>query len=221
MEDSDEGARGQIKRICGDIIMKQRIVVAICGASGVIYGVRLLKALLSSPREVYAMISDAGRQVLAHEMGYQGEPFDEFIQKNGVDIHQDAALHVYDSSNLFAPPASGSFRHDGMVIAPCSMKTLGAVVSGVSSTLIHRAADVTLKEKRPLILITRETPLSAVHLRNMYQASISGATVMPPCPGFYFHPQTVTDLVDSLVGRILDHLKIPHHITGEWGNDFS
>lgn len=195
---------------------KKRIVVAICGASGVIYGIRLLKALLNTPTDVHLIISEMGRQVLIHEMGYNGEPIPEFLNNQGIIIDNDSKLVVYDNHSFFASPASGSFKHHGMAIVPCSMKTLGAIVSGVSDTLIHRSADVTLKERRPLILVTRETPLNSIHLRNMYNASLAGATILPPCPGFYFHPKTVYELVDSIVGRILDHLDIPHELTQEW-----
>lgn len=198
--------------------MKQKLVVAITGASGVIYGIRLLKAILSMPISVYLVISAAGRQVLTHETGYDGADIKEFLHLQGIVFHKDARLNAYSPDDLFAPPASGSFRHDGMVIAPCSMKTLGAIVSGISDNLIHRAADVCLKEKRPLVLVTRETPLSAIHLKNMYDAALAGITIMPPCPGFYSHPKNINELTDFFVGRVLDQLNIEHNLLKRWGD---
>lgn len=197
--------------------MSKKIVVAICGASGSIYGIRLLKALLSRPVEIYLIISKAGLKVLERETGYRNEPFSSFLKEQGIIFHEDSALNIYDQDDFFAPPASGSFRHDGMVIAPCSMKTLAAVASGIADNLIHRAADVSLKERRPLILLPRETPLSIIHLKNMHTAAMAGAVIMPPSPSFYFNPKTISDLVDTVTARILDHLNIEHDLSKEWG----
>jgi len=197
--------------------MNKKIIVAICGASGSIYGIRLLKALLNKPVNIYLIISNAGYKVLEHETGYKGESFSSFLKDKGVVIHKDAALNIYEQDDFFAPPASGSFRHDGMVIAPCSMKTLGAIASGIADNLIHRAADVSLKEKRQFILLPRETPLNAIHIKNMYKLAMSGATIMPPSPSFYFNPKTISDLVDTVIARVLDHLKIEHDLFREWG----
>jgi 4-hydroxy-3-polyprenylbenzoate decarboxylase len=197
---------------------KKTVVVGICGASGVVYGIRLLKALLARPIEVYLVISTAGVAVLRHEADYDGGPFDDFLKHQGISFHWDARLYYHDVNDLFAPPASGSFRHDGMVIAPCSMKTLGAVASGIADGLIHRAADVCLKERRPLVLMTRETPLNLVHLENMRRAMLAGATIMPPCPGFYTRPETLMDIVDGTVARTLDQLDIDNDLTKRWGD---
>ncbi len=196
----------------------KKIVVAICGASGSIYGVRLLKALLERPVEVYLSVSVAGWQVMKHEMEYDGGDFMEFLKKNGVDFHKKSALTIYDSDDFFAPQASGSFCHDGMAVAPCSMKTLGAIASGISENLIHRAADVCLKEKRPLILLTRETPLSLIHIDNMKKAAAAGAVIMPPCPGFYTRPATIFEMIDMTVAKILDQLKIENNLMKRWGD---
>ncbi|MCD4804660.1 MAG: UbiX family flavin prenyltransferase, partial [Desulfobacterales bacterium] len=169
--------------------VNKKIVVAICGASGSIYGIRLLKALLKNPVKIYLIISSAGYKVLEHETGYSGESFSSFLKDKGITFNKNAYLYTHDQDDFFAPPASGSFRNDGMVIAPCSMKTLGAIAAGIADNLIHRAADVNLKEKRPLILLPRETPLNIIHLKNMYVAAKAGATIMPPSPSFYSNPQ--------------------------------
>jgi 4-hydroxy-3-polyprenylbenzoate decarboxylase len=197
--------------------MNKKIIVAICGASGSIYGIRLLKALLNKRVEIHLIISKSGMKVLEHETGYRDESFSSFLKDKGVVIHNDADLNIYEQDDFFAPPASGSFRNDGMVIAPCSMKTLAAIASGMADNLIHRAADVSLKEKRPLILLPRETPLSIIHLKNMYVAAKAGATIMPPSPSFYSNPKNISDLVDSVIARVLDHLKIEHDLVKEWG----
>ncbi len=197
--------------------MSKKIVVAVCGASGSIYGIRLLKALLSRPVEIHLIISKAGMKVLEHETAYKGEPFSSFLKDQGIVFHENSGLNIYDQDDFFAPPASGSFRNDGMVIAPCSMKTLGAIASGIADNLIHRAADVSIKERRPLILLPRETPLSIIHLKNMHSAAMAGATIMPPSPSFYFNPKTISDLVDTVIARVLDHLNIEHDLSKEWG----
>ena len=197
--------------------VNKKIVVAICGASGSLYGIRLLNALLKNPVEIYLIISSAGYKVLEHETGYSGESFSSFLKDKGVIFNKKAQLYTYNQDNLFAPPASGSFRNDGMVIVPCSMKTLGAIAAGIADNLIHRAADVNLKEKRPLILLPRETPLNIIHLKNMYVAAKTGATIMPPSPSFYSNPENIFDLVDSVIARVLDHLKIEHDLIKQWG----
>ena len=197
--------------------MSKKIVVAICGASGSIYGIRLLTALLKNPVKIYLVISRAGYKVLEHETSYKGESFSSFLENNGIIFNKNAYLYTYDQDDFFAPPASGSFRNDGMVIIPCSMKTLGAIASGMADNLIHRAADVNIKENRPLILLPRETPLSIIHLKNMYVAAKAGATIMPPSPSFYSNPKNISDLVDSVIARVLDHLKIEHDLVEQWG----
>ena len=198
--------------------MRKKIVVAICGASGSIYGIRLLKALLNMPIEVYLIISNMGFKVLEHETGYKKkEPFENFLIENGIRFNKESSLKIFNQDDFFAPPASGSFIHNGMVVAPCSMKTLGAVATGLADNLIHRASDVCLKEKRPLILLTRESPLSIIHLKNMYDAAMAGAVIMPPSPGFYLMPEKITDLIDSVIARVLNHLEIKHELVKEWG----
>ncbi|MDY6912266.1 MAG: flavin prenyltransferase UbiX [Chloroflexota bacterium] len=188
----------------------QRIIVAITGASGSVYAVRLLKILLEQPREVHLIVSEWGERVTEHELGYDVNRLEEFV------VGQKAKLIRHDNDDLFAAPASGSFEHDGMVIVPCSMRTLGSVASGIAASLIERAADVCLKERRPLILVPRETPLSAIHIQNMLRVTEAGAIVLPPSPAFYTQPQSVDDLIDFIVSRILNQLGIEHNLTGEW-----
>jgi 4-hydroxy-3-polyprenylbenzoate decarboxylase len=197
------------------------IVVAVTGASGSIYGIRLLSALMSRPITVHLIVSRDGRQVMAHETDFKGENMLGYLEHSGSSIHPLAKLKQWEPENLFAPPASGSFRHTGMAVCPCSMKTLGAIASGISDTLIHRAADVCLKEKRPLILLTREMPLSLIHLENMTRAARAGATLFPASPGFYLKPATISDLIDSVVWRILDHLHLAPDNAKRWGNESS
>ncbi len=202
--------------LCGDE-MPKRIVVAITGASGSIYGAELVAELLQRPIEVHLVVSDYGRKVMAHELGFSG-PMLPFLQSEyELTSHEDALLKEYTADNLFAPPASGSFRHDGMIIAPCSMKTLAAIAAGFADNLVVRAADVCLKEKRPLILLPRETPLSPIHLENMLKLARAGAVLHPPVPAFYHRPESIRDIVQATVGRVLDHLGISHHLAAEWG----
>lgn len=197
--------------------MNKTIVVGISGASGVIYGIRLVKALVERPVDVHLIISDAGRKILFHEADYDGGSFEAFLESRNAVFHEKSSLIIHKPFDFFTPPASGSFRHDGMVIAPCSMKTLGNIAAGTAESLMGRAADVSLKERRPLILLPRETPLSRIHLKNMLEAASAGAVIMPPSPGFYNRPETVTELVDSIVARILDHLGLSQDIVPQWG----
>ena len=197
--------------------MTQKIIVAITGASGAIYGAVLVSELLQRPIEVYLIVSDYGRKVMAHELGISG-PMLPFLQSEfGLVPHGLSILKEYLPDHLFAPPASGSFRHSGMVIAPCSMKTLAAIAAGFADNLIVRAADVCLNEKRPLSLLPRETPLSTIHLENMLKVARAGAVLHPPVPAFYHRPESVRDIVNATVGRVLDHLGISHHLAAEWG----
>jgi len=199
--------------------MKKKIIVAICGASGSIYGVTLLRELLSRPVEVHVIISSDGNQVMTHELGYQNDLLEMIKTLFELDVHPDAQLIQHDINSFFSSPASGSFKHQGMVIAPCTMKTLAAVSAGLADNLITRAADICLKEKRPLIIAPRETPFSTIHLENMLRLSNAGATILPANPGFYFGPKTILDLVEFIVGRILDQFGFSHNLTGEWSSE--
>ena len=194
-------------------------VVGICGASGVVYGITLLNQLLRLPVELHVIISADGRKVMAHELNYNGR-LNECLKSAGRHVpHPEALIREHDAADFFAPPASGSFRHDGMVIVPCTVKTLAAVAVGLAENLLTRAADICLKERRPLILVPRETPFSAIHLENMLRLTRAGATILPAAPGFYFGPQRIQDLVDFIVARILAQLGIEHHMTGAWGDE--
>jgi 4-hydroxy-3-polyprenylbenzoate decarboxylase len=183
----------------------RRIIVAITGATGAVYGVRLLQRLSATPGiETHLVISDAACLTLHQEVG---------MQKRDVE----ALAHVvHKNREIGASVASGSFHTDGMVIAPCSMKTLAAVAHGLSDNLIARAADVVLKERRRLILMVRETPFNLAHLRNMTAVTEMGGIVFPPVPGFYQRPATIDDMVDHTVARVLDLLGIEHALAPEW-----
>jgi flavin prenyltransferase len=181
-----------------------RLIVAITGASGVIYGKRLLEELKKRDIEVHLIVSDAAVKVVASELG-------------AVDWAA-LATYAYKPNDLTAPIASGSFKVDAMVIVPTSMKTIGALTSGYCDDLISRAADVQLKEGRRLIVVPRETPLHFIHLRNMARLSRMGVTIVPAMPGFYHGPKTVGDMVDFMVGKILDQLGIEHNLYRRWGS---
>lgn len=194
-----------------------RLLVALTGASGSLYGVRLIRELVRHPLAVHVIISEMGRQVLAHELGKEGD-LPAILESDATFLpHPGSRLVQHPFDTFFAPPASGSFHHDGMAVVPCSMKTAAAIASGLADNLIHRAADICLKERRPLVLVPRETPLSTIHLKNLLRLSEAGAVILPPSPGFYHHPASVDDLVDFVVARILDQFHLPHTLLGEWG----
>ena len=199
--------------------MTKKLIVGICGASGSIYGVTLLKELLIQGIQTHVIISSDGLKVMSYELDFK-ENLKQFItDKFKIAPDSVTGLIQHDINNFFSPPASGSFKHSGMVIAPCSMKTMAAISAGLADNLITRSADICLKEKRPLIIVPRETPLSAIHLKNMQRVSSAGAVVLPAMPGFYSRPETIQDLVDFVVARILNQLDIEHNIMGEWGNE--
>ena len=181
-----------------------KIVIGFSGASGIIYGIRLLEILHSINIQTYLIIS-------------------EWAKKN-IEIETDKTLEYvkslssvnYDNFKLDASVSSGSFLHDGMVIVPCSMKSLSSIANGYDDTLISRAASVTLKESRKLIIVPRETPLSRIHLENMIKLQEAGAIILPAMPGFYHNPSTIDEIIDHLVGKILDQLKIKHDLFKRW-----
>jgi len=191
------------------------LVIAITGASGAVYSVRLLEVLLQSGRDVHLMISPAGAAVIKQEL-------DRTIQLEQFDARSllpslAGCVHYHHYQDFLAPPASGSFLTGGMVVCPCSGSTLSGIALGASTNLIQRAADVHLKERRKLILVPRETPLSMVHLDNMRRAAEAGAIILPAMPGWYHGVKSVQDLVDFVVARILDQLAIPHQLMRRWG----
>lgn len=186
-------------------------VVAITGASGAPYAVRLLEVLARNRVPLQLIISNHGWRLLGHEVGINSEP--DLREATGRDW---STITVYDNADRGAQPASGSARSAGMVICPCSMGTVAAVAHGTSRSLVERAADVVLKERRKLIIVPRETPLSLVHLRNLTALTEAGATVIPAAPGFYHRPAKVTDLVDFIVQRVLDQMGVDVQLVRRW-----
>lgn len=184
---------------------KRRIVVGISGASGAIYGVRVLEALRAAGDvEIHAVVSEGAKATIRYETDRRVE-----------DILSIADA-VYAEKDLAAKPASGSFLTDGMIVAPCSMRSLGAIATSQNDNLLVRAADVHLKERRKLVLVVRETPLHAGHLTLMRDLSLYGAVILPAAPGFYHHPKTLMDLVDHVVGKALDQLGVRHDLFRRW-----
>lgn len=182
-----------------------RVVVAVTGASGAAYAKRLLEALKEAGAEVHLIMSSEAEGIVREELG--------------TDPSELAKLtaRYYREEDLWAPFSSGSFKFDAMVIVPCSMKTLAAVASGYANDLIARAADVALKEGRKLVLVVRETPLNLIHIKNMERAAVAGAIILPACPAFYHKPESIEDLVDYVVGKVLDVLGIEHELFKRWG----
>ena len=199
-------------------MMRRAVVVGISGASGSVYGVRLVKALIESGSDVMVILSDAARGVLTHEMGVDPEAdFIEFLVDYGINPEDGTRIEVLSQHQMASEPASGSFVHSGMAVCPCSMKSLSAIASGFADNLLTRSADVALKEKRPLILVPRETPFNLIHLKNMEQVTLAGGVILPPNPSFYLFPKTIEELVDTVVARILDHLGVDHELMSRWG----
>ena len=191
------------------------IVVAITGASGAPYAVRLLEQLLAADRQVWLIVSSHGLRLLRTEMDI--DSMEALRQHVGAEAWR-RLVTVYDDADRGAAPASGSARNAGMVICPCSMGTLSAVSVGASRSLVERSADVAIKERRTLVLVPRETPLSAIHLQNMLRLSRAGAVILPAAPGFYNRPQTIQELVDFIVARVLDQFGIEHSLVRRWGS---
>ena len=186
-------------------VRTRRIIVAISGASGAVYGARLLQVLRGLPGiETHLVVSDAGWRNLQHELGME-RPAAQAL------VHQ-----VHDVNNVGAAIASGSFQCHAMVVAPCSMRTLAAIAHGLADNLLTRAADVMLKERRRLVLMVRETPLHLAHLRNMVAVTEMGGIVCPPLPAFYLRPQTVEDVVNHSVARVLDLIDVDHQLAPRW-----
>lgn len=189
-----------------------RVIVGVTGASGAIYARRLVEELLRAKAKVILTVSGAGAQVVEHELRARADWSKPAEAIRAVAGRAAPDVTYYPHDRIAAPIASGSFQSDAMVVAPCSASTMGAIAGGISLNLLHRAADVTLKERRPLILLLRETPLNLVHIENMRAVTLAGATVIPAMAAFYNHPKTIADQVDFLVGRVLDHLRIRHGV---------
>ncbi len=186
-----------------------RLILGISGATGVIYGIRLLEALKERRIETHLIITPTAEKIVPQETSYS------------VKEVERLASFVYDSRDLDAPISSGSFETDGMVIIPCSIKSLSGIAQSYNENLLIRAADVALKEKRKLVLVVRETPLHLGHVKLMLQASQMGAILLPPMPAFYFHPKTIDDLINHTVGKVLDLFGIDHHLFERWGSPTS
>jgi 4-hydroxy-3-polyprenylbenzoate decarboxylase len=194
-------------------------IVAITGASGSIYGKRILQVLIERGLDISLIISEPGKAVIAHELGFsldESNAITSLADWLGI-TGAEKLLTYYRNDDLMAPICSGSHKTAGMVILPCSMATLGAVANGLSSSLIERTADVMLKESRRLILVPRETPLNRIHLKNFLAVEEAGAKVVPAMPAFYHNPQTIDDLIDFVVGKVLDQLGVEHDLFKRWG----
>jgi 4-hydroxy-3-polyprenylbenzoate decarboxylase len=185
--------------------MSKRIVIGISGASGVTYGVRLLSLLKESEYETHLVLSEAGKLNIKIETMYTPAEVEAM------------ASHVYDQKDMAAALASGSFLTKGMVVVPCTIKTLSGIANSYNENLLIRAADVTLKEKRKLVLVVRETPLHTGHLRLMTLAAEMGAHILPPVPSFYHQPKTIEDIIDQTIGKVFDYLGIEHNLFQRWG----
>ena len=197
----------------------RQIAIAITGASGAAYARRLIEQLLASQMTVHLMISAAGRIVLADELDWKLPSRAGDIQKQLVSEFacRSGQLQVYGEQQWSSPLASGSHRVPTMIVCPCTMGTLSAIACGASDNLINRAADVMLKEQRKLILVPREAPFSPIHLENMLKLARLGVCILPPNPGFYFRPQSLEDIVDFVVARIMDQAGIDHDLQARWG----
>jgi len=187
----------------------KRLVVGITGATGSLFGIRLLEALRGSDVETHLVISKWGARTLMHETSYT------------LDQVQKLATCCYSANDQGAALSSGSFLTNGMVIAPCSMRTLGAIAQGQDDHLVHRAADVILKERRKLVLLVREAPLNEIHLENMLKLSRMGVVIFPPVPAFYSHPQSLDEMVDHIVMRVLDQFDIHVDLTQRWDGEMT
>jgi len=190
-----------------ETLEKDRVVVGVSGASGVAYGIRLLEALYDLGAESHLVMSKAAEMTIAYETP---------LKPKQVAAKAD---RIYAIGDIGAPLASGTFKTKGMIVAPCSVRTMSEIATGVTTTLLSRAADVTLKERRPLVLMVRETPLHLGHLRTMTALAEMGAIILPPVPAFYAEPRTLSDLVDQMVGRALDFLGYDWPLARRWGED--
>lgn len=203
----------------GTAVRPPRWVVGITGASGSIYGIRLIEVLLSEGADVHVVVTDAGWRVLKEELGWDVTKRQAALEDRFSSVQGVGRLTFHPNADIGASIASGSFRVDGMIIMPCSMGTLASIAHGISDDLMTRAADVMMKEGRQLIIVPRETPLHAIHLENMLTLARMGVKLVPAMPAFYFGPQSIDDLVDFLVGKVLDIMAIEHRLFKRWGGE--
>jgi len=198
------------------------LIVAVTGASGAIYARSMLKSLCKLGHNVHLTVTEPGYRVLREELSWELPALDDSslvrALKDNLDWHGPSELKYSDYRDIGAPVASGSVRTDGMVVIPCSMSTLSAIAVGTSNNLVQRSADVMLKERRPLVVVPRETPFNQVHLRNMLTLARMGVHIVPAAPAFYHQPQTIDDLADFIVGKVLDLLNIEHNLFKRWGD---
>ncbi len=198
----------------------KKIVVAITGASGSVYGLRLVEELLDSDCRVTLLISNAGLQVLSYETGIEwAGSAEERLEQMRAHFGGSDRLDHFGIEDFFAPVASGSSAPDAVVIVPCSMGTAGRIAAGLSENLIERVADVALKERRDLVMVPRETPFNQIHLENLLRLSRAGVHIVPAMPAFYHRPESINDLVDFVVGKILDALGVEHTLFQRWGGE--
>lgn len=197
------------------MIAEKIFTVGITGASGAIYGVRLVQELLKADYKVHLIISEAGWQVLNVEHGYDTSNRENLLNEL---FHESEKLHYHTHRDFTAPIASGSYRNQGMVIIPCSMGTLSSIANGASNNLLERTADVMIKEDRKLIIVPRETPLNQIHLENMLKVAQIGGKIIPAMPGFYQRPSTIDDLINFVVGKVLDNIGVDHKLFIRWGD---
>jgi 4-hydroxy-3-polyprenylbenzoate decarboxylase len=195
---------------------KKKVTVAITGASGAIYGVRCVQALLAEGHTVHFLLTGAAWQVLYYELELDTSDEQACLEELfGKCDH----FHYHTQQDFSAPIASGSAKSDAMIIVPCSMGTLAKISHGISSNLLERAADVMLKERRKLIIVPRESPLSSIHLENMKRVSDLGGMIVPAMPGYYHNPKTMDDLINFVVGKVLDQVEVDHNLFTRWGDD--
>lgn len=197
---------------------KKEYVVGMSGASGAVYAIRLVQELCRQGHRVHLLITESVWQVFRLEMGWDITPGDRAAIPRWFNLPEDADLLIPEGRDYASPVASGSHITEGMIVIPCSMGTLSAIAGGASDNLLERAADTHLKEGRPLILVPRETPFNKIHLKNMLACADAGAKIVPAMPGFYHRPETMDDLIDFVVGKALDALRVEHALFKRWGD---
>ncbi|XEC97659.1 UbiX family flavin prenyltransferase [Paenibacillus tarimensis] len=199
--------------------MPSRWAVGITGASGSIYGVRLCEVLLKAGLHIHLVVTEAGWRVLKEELGWETARRQGAIEEKFGPYMNSGALTFHPNADIGAAIASGSYRMDGMVVIPCSMGTLASIAHGMSNNLLTRAADVVLKEGRKLLIVPRETPLHAIHLENMLKLARLGVKIIPAMPAFYYKPQSMNEMIDFMVGKVLDNMALDHNLYRRWGDE--